>query len=166
MNRVEEVIGRLSEASINGPSRREFIKLLLTAGGSIIVSSLGLNLLSVKGDDPEGFCDQGGCSVPCDTRPYCLQRSVHYECSDCSPGTKKNCPINVCGGDKMCKHTCKRCCFPSSCTCNAWTITYNCVFCDPGGDCPQSQCLGCSGNCPSSPVLEENQEIGSEVRDK
>jgi hypothetical protein len=47
----------------------------------------------------------------------------------------------------MCKHSCKRYCYPNQCRCDPWTLTYSCVWCDsPHQDGCKATCL----NCPTS----------------
>lgn len=147
MNSLDFMIGNLSEETAHGITRRGLLKMLFATGSAIIVASLGLEATKAS-SAPDANCSSGFlCSVPCDSRAFCLQKAVHYNVTDCSDNNEL-CPTAYCGANKLCKQSCKRCCQPNQCSCGSWTVTKSCIFC---GDEGSDQCLGCSGNCPSSP---------------
>ena len=157
MNNLENIIGKLSEESIHGPSRREFIKLLLATGGAVIMVGLGIDSAKASGHTAvlQG-CSTNLCSIPCDSRAFCLQRAAHHNTSECNGNEPEPCPSSPCGNEQYCKQLCKRCCYPNQCSCGSWTNSKSCKSCsNPGSD----QCLGCSGNCPSSPEQKPDLEV-------
>ncbi|MEW6716249.1 MAG: twin-arginine translocation signal domain-containing protein [Chloroflexota bacterium] len=156
MTGLEDLIGKLAEGTARGVSRREFLKLLLATGGAAILVSLGLDRVYTSGLEPEAvYCPGITCSIPCDSRPACIQTAVHYSCSDCS-GPPRGCPIETCEADKMCKHTCRRCCYPSNCMCGEWQVYYSCVDCPGDGSCPPARC-SCRTVSQCAASLEESR---------
>lgn len=142
MNTLENAIGRLSEEAAKGVSRRDFIKLIFLTGSAAAITALGLDVTKASANPT---CP--ACTIPCDTRAYCVQYATHYE----SCGSNQNlCPSSYCGPDKCCKENCWRCCYPNQCACGSWHVSSKtCVWCDTGCS---STCQSCSGtNCPSGP---------------
>lgn len=158
MTALEQIVSKLSEEASLGASRREFIKVLLATGGAIILASFGVDTTRASNPNsaPEAECGASGlCTIPCDTRAFCLQRAYHHNTSECSGSIKESCPTQTCPPIGLpgkiiqyCKQTCRRCCEPNKCKFGSWTITKSCVSCENQGN---DQCLSCSGNCPSSP---------------
>lgn len=144
MNRLDYQVGRLTEATARGTSRREFLKLLMASACSGFLAVLGLDMVSAATDELlDGPCT---CAVPCNSLPCCKQIAYHWNDHECSSGQYENCPNSGCGANKCCKHTCKRTCYPNQCICGPWTVTKECVFCP----CPTSQCFACT-QCPQLP---------------
>lgn len=155
MDSLDIMMGKLSEEAAQGISRRRFLKLLFAVGGAFILTNLGLETAKAIAPNlvPDAPCAAGHfCSIPCDSRLFCLQRAEHHHGNDCNqpdPTKREPCPTNPCPGNpdqQYCKQSCKRCCQPINCSCGSWTVTKSCVSCPAGND----RCLGCSGSCPAS----------------
>lgn len=148
MDKLDLTIGRLAEEAAQGLSRKEFLKILLAAGGATILLALGVDTAAAAS------CPGITCPVPCGGTGVCIQKAVHYSCHACG-GTGDPCPSSLCGLDQVCRHTCRRCCYPSQCTCDGWYVSYKCVDLDVcGNPCPPATCYSCQSipSCFSAPI--------------
>jgi len=147
MNNITQMISKLSEASVKGVSRREFMKLLWNTSEATVLVMLGLDKI------PLSYCSQACTSPPPSSVPCCIQKGYHIQEADCS-GTQIVCVNGApCEVDKMCKHGCSRICYYGSC--GSWVLTNSCVWCDSG---LRSKCLGWTPIGPPCPALPENEK--------